>query len=67
MITRKPVVCESPGKGLVMQGEDASPRVPFFFFGKLTYVLKEEDTNNIRGIPQIYNDNRNIKQQMATG
>jgi hypothetical protein len=24
------------------------------------YVLKEEDTNIIRGIPQIYNDNRNI-------
>ena len=42
--------------------------LPFvFFFGKLTYVLKEEDTNIIRGIPQIYNDNRNIKQQMATG
>jgi len=39
----------------------------FFFFGKLTYVLKEEDTNIIRGIPQIYNDNRNIKQQMARG
>ena len=39
----------------------------FFFFGKLMYVLKEEDTNIIRGIPQIYNDNRNIKQQMATG
>ena len=38
-----------------------------YFFGKLTYVLKEEDTNIIRGIPQIYNDNRNIKQQMATG
>ena len=37
------------------------------FFFKLTYVLKEEDTNIIRGIPQIYNDNRNIKQQMATG
>ena len=37
------------------------------FFGKLTYVLKEEDTNIIRGIPQIYNDNRNIKQQMAIG
>jgi len=41
--------------------------VQIFFFGKLTYVLKEEDTNIIRGIPQIYNDNRNIKQQMATG
>jgi hypothetical protein len=40
---------------------------PILFFGKLTYVLKEEDTNIIRGIPQIYNDNRNIKQQMATG
>jgi hypothetical protein len=38
-----------------------------FFLGKLTYVLKEEDTNIIRGIPQIYNDNRNIKQQMTTG
>jgi len=37
------------------------------FFGKLTYVLKEEDTNIIRGMLQIYNDNRNIKQQMATG
>jgi hypothetical protein len=42
-------------------------KVGIFFFGKLTYVLKEEDTNIIRGIPQIYNDNRNIKQQMATG
>jgi hypothetical protein len=40
---------------------------PISFLGKLTYVLKEEDTNVIRGIPQIYNDNRNIKQQMATG
>jgi len=38
-----------------------------FFFGKLTYVLKKEDTSIIRGIPQIYNDNRNIKQQMAAG
>ena len=38
-----------------------------FFFGKLTYVLKEEDKKIIRGIPQIYNENRNIKQQMATG
>jgi hypothetical protein len=38
-----------------------------FFFGKLTYVLKKEDTNIIRGIPQIYNDNKNIKQEMATG
>jgi hypothetical protein len=44
-----------------------SSMVSFFFFGKLTYVLKEEDTNIIRGIPQIYNDNINIKQQMATG
>jgi hypothetical protein len=43
------------------------PPLVFLFFGKLTYVLKEEDTNIIRGIPQIYNDNRNIKQQMATG
>jgi hypothetical protein len=38
-----------------------------FFLGKLTYILKEEDTKIIRGIPQIYNKNRNIKQQMATG
>jgi len=38
-----------------------------FFFCKLTYVLKEEDTKIIRGIPQIYNEKRNIKQQMATG
>jgi len=37
-----------------------------FFFCKLMYVLKEEDTKIIRGIPQIYNENRNIKQQMAT-
>jgi len=43
-------------------------RVSFFFCGKLTYVLKEEDTKIIRGgIPQIYNEKRNIKQQMATG
>ena len=37
----------------------------YFFFGKLTYVLKEEETKSIRGIPHIYNVNRNIKQQMA--
>jgi len=37
-----------------------------FFLGKLTYVLKEKDTKIIRGIPQIYNENKNIKQQMAT-
>jgi len=37
------------------------------FFCKLTYELKEEDTKIIRGIPQIYNENRNIKQQMAKG
>ena len=47
--------------------EQAISKHFFFFFGKLTYVLKEEDTNIIRGIPQIYNDNRNIKQQMTTG
>ena len=47
--------------------KDLKDEVNSFFFGKLTYVLKEEDTNIIRGIPQIYNDNRNIKQQMATG
>jgi hypothetical protein len=29
--------------------------------GKFTFVLKEEDTKIIRGIPQIYNENRNIK------
>jgi len=38
-----------------------------FFLGKLTYVLEEEDTKIIMGIPKIYNENRNIKQQMATG
>jgi hypothetical protein len=41
--------------------ESASVTMFFFFFGKLTYVLKEEDTKIIRGIPQIYNENRNIK------
>jgi hypothetical protein len=41
-----------------------SPQV-LFFLGKLTYVLKEEETKSIRGIPHIYNVNRNIKQQMA--
>jgi hypothetical protein len=51
---------------LKLQANDVNIK-SFFFFGKLTYVLKEEDTNIIRGIPQIYNDNRNIKQQMATG
>ena len=30
-----------------------------FFFGKLTYVLKENDTKNIMGIPKIYNVNIN--------
>ena len=39
----------------------------FFFFGKLTYVLKENDTKNIMGIPKIYNVNRNKNQQIATG
>ena len=29
------------------------------FFGKLTYVLKENDTKNIMGIPKIYNVNIN--------
>ena len=58
--------------GLIVSRHHISPhkgsiRICFFFFGKLTYVLKEEDTNILRGIPQIYNDNRNIKQQMATG
>ena len=38
-----------------------------FFFGKLTYVLKENDTKNIMGIPKIYNVDRNENQQMATG
>jgi hypothetical protein len=27
MVTRKPIVCESAGKELVVQGEDASPPV----------------------------------------
>jgi len=48
-------------------GHYVGQKLSYLFFGKLTYVLKEEDTNIIRGIPQIYNDNRNIKQQMATG
>jgi len=39
----------------------------FFFSDKLTHVLKEEDTKIIKGIPQIYIENRNIKQQMVTG
>jgi len=51
---------------ILLESWDKCPELSFFF-GKLTYVLKEEDTNIIRGIPQIYNDNRNIKQQMATG
>ena len=38
-----------------------------FFFGKLTYVLKENDTKNIMGIPKIYNVDRNENQQMTTG
>jgi hypothetical protein len=33
----------------------------------LTDILKEEYTKIIKGIPQIYNMNENIKQQMATG
>jgi hypothetical protein len=33
----------------------------------LTDILKEEYTKIIRGIPQIYNVHKNIKQQMATG
>jgi hypothetical protein len=29
MVTKKPMVCESPGKGLDMEGEDASsPMLP---------------------------------------
>jgi hypothetical protein len=27
MVTRKPMVCESPGNGLVVQGEDVSPLI----------------------------------------
>jgi len=41
--------------------------VMYSIFGKLTYVLKEKDTEIIRGISQIYNENKNIKQQIATG
>ena len=55
------------GSPVVVFSAHAALKYLFFFFGKLTYVLKEEDTNIIRGIHQIYNDNRNIKQQMATG
>ena len=36
-----------------------SLQLQIFFFGKLTYVLKENDTKNIMGIPKIYNVNRN--------
>ena len=43
------------------------PTTFFLFFGKLTYVLKENDTKNIMGIPKIYNVDRNENQQMATG
>jgi hypothetical protein len=43
-----------------MQNDETTSKY-VFFFGKLTYVLKEEDTNIIRGIPQIYNDNRKHK------
>ena len=50
----------------VMPSECATMN-PFFFFGKLTYVLKENDTKNIMGIPKIYNVDRNENQQMATG
>ena len=34
-------------------------RLDLLFFGKLTYVLKENDTKNIMGIPKIYNVNGN--------
>ena len=34
-------------------------RLDLLFFGTLTYVLKENDTKNIMGIPKIYNVNRN--------
>jgi hypothetical protein len=54
-------------QGFLIHPNNNKERRLLFFFGKLTYVLKEEDTNIIRGIPQIYNDNRNITQQMATG
>jgi hypothetical protein len=36
-----------------------------FFFGKLTYVLQEEDTKIIRGVPQIYNENLIISLNLA--
>jgi len=71
MFTVHLITKASPSTGyaisLSLQFTKGGISLVFFFFGKLTYVLKEEDTNIIRGIPQIYNDNRNIKQQMATG
>jgi len=61
-------VADCFGNLLALQGSLMGCNIVFksgkdsFFFGKLMYVLKEEDTNIIRGIPQMYNDNRNIKQ-----
>jgi hypothetical protein len=50
-----------------VDGKTCLFEIIIFFLGKLTYVLEEEDTKIIMGIPKIYNENRNIKQQMATG
>jgi hypothetical protein len=33
MVTMKPMVCESPDKGLVVQGEDLSPHLTDFSNG----------------------------------
>ena len=38
-------------KGLIRPSNSPWERRSYFFFGKLTYVLKEKDKNIIRGIP----------------
>jgi hypothetical protein len=48
------------------------PLIMFVSSSFNTYVnlpkkKEEEDTKIIKGIPQIYIENRNIKQQMVTG
>ena len=54
-----------PGPNDLQMTSNSIVTIPFF--GKLTYVLKENDTKNIMGIPKIYNVDRNENQQMATG